>query len=155
MPLSTIFGPNRLQTATRAAGALLVAVAGLGCGGGAPPGPEPPATPQVEPLGEPLLEEVSDDAPVPQAEDASIADATPTQGPESEAEPGPLVTCHCLTYPNLTGGVLVTVKDCYGTARGCTDARAERLRGRGRDEPPVPQCETESRPACGQAVFEE
>jgi hypothetical protein len=66
-----------------------------------------------------------------------------------------LVVCHCLTYPEMSGGRLVTIKDCYATPRECTEARAGRLRRRGGDEPPVPACETESRAACAQAVFDE
>ncbi|MBI5489429.1 MAG: hypothetical protein HY905_19000 [Deltaproteobacteria bacterium] len=88
------------------------------------------------------------DPPPPDgAADATDADTTP---------PGtaPLVACHCLTYPNLTGGRLVTIKDCFPMARECAAARAERWRGHGADDPPIPACEAESRPSCGQAVFE-
>lgn len=89
------------------------------------------------------------DAPAPGGSAATTGTEAGLPGADT------LILCHCLTYPNRTGGTTVTIKDCFATRAECANARAERLRRRGSGDPPVPACETESRPACDQAVFRE
>jgi hypothetical protein len=133
-------------------------LAGAGCGGGRPPGTtEHPAAPadaaadddaSALPAADPAAAVPEDEPPVADGATVPAGDAAPPSATES------LVVCHCLTYPQMTGGNLVTIKDCYSTSGECAAARAERLRRRDPVAPPVPSCETESRVACGQAVFD-
>lgn len=135
-----------------------------GCGGNVPPAPERPAEPRTvaaDPTLDALGTEIPDapgvEAPAPPDGDAPAADApAATTGAETSLPAADALTvCHCLTYPDRTGGTTVAIKDCFATEGECANARSDWLRRRGRGDPPAPACETESRPSCGQAVFGE